>query len=999
MVYSSKDKKIHSTRSKTQVEDKKRSRKIKDDSSDDELDSEEESEEWSTEEENDDDQESEDDEDDEPSSEEDTKQEPFERLISKLVSTRQKERKDEKRRNKQEHVKSKKSRDQKRRHRRRESESEEDDEDQDEDYVEEDDELEFEDEEDRQNFIIMLNGGEEEEDSEENLNILLEKNEEEYGSEDEKIFMKEDYQDVEYPKDLVDKKRNKKNKNKRDKNSKQNELTAESGLPKLTVSEEYQELVDLKKHLSAKLKRNPNSKTLINHMKECCESIRKLVKDNRKENAKEYFKLIKNEKKDTMTEIEYFKNKLSHKEQMEVIKQMQIINDHNNIDKPYRLSLLQANIPAKYKATVMNKLNMMKTMEPGDSEYHKLKTWVDTFMRIPFNVYKSFDVKIDDGMEVCNQFMTNAREQLDNCVYGHNDAKLQIMQMIGQWISNPSAMGSAIAIHGPMGTGKCLAKDTPILMYDGSTKMVQYVKAGEQIMGDDSTPRTVLSLAHGEDQMYDVVYPDKSKYTVNSAHILSLIDTNTNQPVDMPILEYMNHPNKHMLKGYRTAVDFASKETIYDPYMVGLSIAMVKSDSFLRNRNNYSSNYHGGQFVRSIINKYDLKCNRYIPKEYLTNDRKTRMAVLFGILDGLYLISGYTWHEALSKYEIQVSDETRFANHLIYLARSLGLEVSSSVQHDRTYHIDTYRIYITFQKGLDASIRPAPILYDIDIIPCSSFDNQYYGFEIDGNRRFVLSDFTVTHNTSLVKDGISKILGREFAFIPLGGAGDSSFLEGHSYTYEGSMWGKIVQILIESKCMNPVIYFDELDKVSDSSRGQEIIGILTHLIDTSQNTQYHDKYFNEVDFDLSKCLFIFSYNDENLVNPILRDRMYKIKTKGYETNEKMVISKKYMLPKIREKVNFKEGEIIISDDTLQYIITSQKFTNNEQGVRNLNRCLEIIHTKLNLFRLMHIKENDPLLGKDAKIKVEYPFTVTRKDVDILIRNEENQNQSLLAMYV
>ena len=120
-----------------------------------------------------------------------------------------------------------------------------------------------------------------------------------------------------------------------------------------------------------------------------------------------------------------------------------------------------------------------------------------------------------------------------------------------------------------------------------------------------------------------------------------------------------------------------------------------------------------------------------------------------------------------------------------------------------------------------------------------------------------------TGKTSLVKEGISKILGREFSFIALGGTGDASFLEGHGYTYEGSMWGKIVQILMESKCMNPVIYFDELDKVSDTPRGEEIIGILTHLTDTSQNSQYHDKYFSEITFDLSKCLFIFSYNDES----------------------------------------------------------------------------------------------------------------------------------------
>jgi ATP-dependent Lon protease len=250
--------------------------------------------------------------------------------------------------------------------------------------------------------------------------------------------------------------------------------------------------------------------------------------------------------------------------------------------------------------------------------------------------------------------------------------------------------------------------------------------------------------------------------------------------------------------------------------------------------------------------------------------------------------------------------------------------------------------------------------------------------------------------TSIVKEGISKILGREFAFIALGGAGDSSFLEGHSYTYEGSTWGKIVQILLDSKCMNPVIYFDELDKISDSSRGQEIASVLTHLTDTTQNNQFQDKYFTEIDFDLSKCLFIFSYNDESKVSPILKDRMYRIQTKGYDAKEKVIIAKKYLLPKIREQVNFKEGDIIIPDDVLEYVITTPKFTQNEEGVRNLKRCLEIIHTKLNLFRLV---EDNNILGKELDFKVEFPFTVTKNIVDILIKNEEKQNQSLLSMYV
>jgi ATP-dependent Lon protease len=197
--------------------------------------------------------------------------------------------------------------------------------------------------------------------------------------------------------------------------------------------------------------------------------------------------------------------------------------------------------------------------------------------------------------------------------------------------------------------------------------------------------------------------------------------------------------------------------------------------------------------------------------------------------------------------------------------------------------------------------------------------------------------------------------------------------------------------------MNPVIYFDELDKLSDSPRGVEIASILTHLTDTSQNNEFHDKYFSEMSFDLSKCLFIFSYNDESKVNPILKDRMYRIQTKGYNAKEKIIIAKNYMLPKIREQVNFDEGMILIPDDTLEYIITKTSFTHSEDGVRNLKRCLEIIHTKLNLFRL--IKPDNEMFAKEIKLKVEFPFTVGRKEADILIKEDEPNNHSLLAMYV
>jgi ATP-dependent Lon protease len=237
-----------------------------------------------------------------------------------------------------------------------------------------------------------------------------------------------------------------------------------------------------------------------------------------------------------------------------------------------------------------------------------------------------------------------------------------------------------------------------------------------------------------------------------------------------------------------------------------------------------------------------------------------------------------------------------------------------------------------------------------------------------------------TGKTSLIKEGVSKILKRPFAFIALGGATDSSYLEGHSITYEGSIWGKIVQILLECKCMNPVIYFDELDKISDSAKGQEIMNVLLHLTDTTQNSQFHDKYFTEIDFDLSKCLFIFSYNDASKISPILMDRMHNIRMPSFTQKEKVVIATDFLLPKIRQMIKFQEGEIIIPDSVINYIIKTFCI---EEGVRNLKRCLEIIHTKMNLIRLL---DDDSKMKKEIlNSEIVFPLVITNDLADKLIK--------------
>jgi ATP-dependent Lon protease len=250
-----------------------------------------------------------------------------------------------------------------------------------------------------------------------------------------------------------------------------------------------------------------------------------------------------------------------------------------------------------------------------------------------------------------------------------------------------------------------------------------------------------------------------------------------------------------------------------------------------------------------------------------------------------------------------------------------------------------------------------------------------------------------TGKTTLVKEGISKILQRPFAFITLGGAQDASFLNGHSITYEGSVWGTIANVLMQSKCMNPVIYFDELDKISNTPKGEEIVGVLTHLTDSSQNGHFQDVYFNGIDLDLSKVTFVFSYNDRNKVNPILRDRMSIIKTVGYTTNEKIMIAKRHLIQHIEVNIAFHPGDIVLPDPTLQHII--EHYTGGEKGVRNLKRCLESIYSKVNLFRFMPTKVN--IFGDALPIQVVFPMTILPNHIDKLIKDDEKKCN--LMMYV
>ena len=229
--------------------------------------------------------------------------------------------------------------------------------------------------------------------------------------------------------------------------------------------------------------------------------------------------------------------------------------------------------------------------------------------------------------------------------------------------------------------------------------------------------------------------------------------------------------------------------------------------------------------------------------------------------------------------------------------------------------------------------------------------------------------------TSMAKRGLSDCLkddngnGRPFAMIQMGGDSNGSTLHGHNYTYVGSTWGSIVQILIDKRCMNPIIFIDEVDKISRTEHGKEIVGILTHLLDPAQNDCFQDKYFTGIDLDLSKALFILSYNDVDAIDKILLDRVHRIKFNSLTLEDKLVISKTHILPDVYKKMGL-EDTIVFADDVLKFII--DEYT-SESGVRKLKEIMFEIVGEINLDIL---KNNDadyelPINISIADIKTKY----------------------------
>lgn len=348
------------------------------------------------------------------------------------------------------------------------------------------------------------------------------------------------------------------------------------------------------------------------------------------------------------------------------------------------------------------------------------------------------------------------------------------------------ASGGILEIY--CGAGKCLGINTPILMFDGSIKLVQDIQVGDVLMGDDSTPRNVLTLARGREKMYKISASDDEQYTVNESHILSLKVSRTYSKAyvegdvhDISVKDYLNLPKtiRGLLMGYRAQIEFAERPVTADPYVMGHIINLeygmhsdpVSKVTIFRSVYDYihevtklgttDEEYHvyvlhywRDPYLNQMMGEFRERS--HIPMEYKCNSRNVRMRTLAGILDASVASTRFVDH-----YIMETFDNGTLAQDTVELARSLGFGAEIRVRYSGGPNSTRFKVVLRIYGDNIGDIpverdyfriinktcmkRKSAATYTIKLTELEVDD--YYGFEIDGNRRFVLGDHTVTHNT------------------------------------------------------------------------------------------------------------------------------------------------------------------------------------------------------------------------------------------------------------
>ena len=321
----------------------------------------------------------------------------------------------------------------------------------------------------------------------------------------------------------------------------------------------------------------------------------------------------------------------------------------------------------------------------------------------------------------------------------------------------------------------------------------------------------------------------------------------------------------------------------------------------------------------------------------------------------------------------------------------------------------------------DSNVAINKFLYDIRYI----LNKEIYGMENAKEQILCILNNKIT-NPNLIgsslglvgsqgvgKTNIIKVLAKaislSFTSISLGGMSDSDHFVGHSFTYEGSRPGIIVDSLIRMKSLNGIIFLDEIDKISNTKHGEEISKTLLHICDFTQNHEFCDKYLgNDIKINLSQLWFIYSLNYKHLIDKTLLDRLTIIEVGGYSDNQKKEMALQYLLPDVLKNINLNKGDITFSDEALNYIITETnkmyddetKDKNNMSGVRKLKDAIGNLVMKINYLKNIILEDGTygDLKPSFGILNFKLPFKIQKECVDKLAIFTKIENEPYMNMY-
>jgi hypothetical protein len=454
------------------------------------------------------------------------------------------------------------------------------------------------------------------------------------------------------------------------------------------------------------------------------------------------------------------------------------------------------------------------------------------------------------------------------------DKIVETVQIASCGLRDPEKPVAVYMLCGTTGVGKCHGKGTVVRMFDGSTKKVEDVRVGELLMGDDSKPREVSSLARGSDEMYKVVPVKGESFTCNKAHILSLKHTTTGEVVNISIEDYLNTNKnfKHLHKLYRVPVEYPSKEVTLDPYFVGLWLgdgnrkdtgittadseiidyiySVAASENLKVRKNELKDNasdtyfittdnvgYHGKNKVLNKLRSYGLattSARKFIPQEYLINSREVRLNLLAGLIDS-------DGHNINNTYEF-VSKDEELAENIVELARSLGFgatirdkDVNGAV-YKRVFisgNIKEVPVKLPRKRGAVRKQIKNVLRTGFSIEPLGEGD--YYGFTITGNHLYLLNDFTVTHNTLAAKVLAEELCGDRNAIVRIDCSEytqqhDTQKLIGAPPSFVGHDDGGFLTNAVQKNPFS-IVLFDEIEKAHS-----KFFDVLLQIMDDSRLT-------------------------------------------------------------------------------------------------------------------------------------------------------------------